>query len=70
MMARIPSVVTDLPALAELLKHHPVGVPVDRQLLPTEIATALRHVLAGNGRAGFVGACAGITELSYERQSS
>lgn len=69
MMARIPALVSDLPALRELVASHPFGVIVDRSLPADEIAAALRQALGGPQRAAMISACDGVRELSYENQS-
>ncbi len=69
MMARIPSLVTDLPALRALLDQHPVGVMVDRRLRAADVAEAFQVALTQPRRQQMIDACAAITQLSYETQS-
>ncbi len=69
MMARIPALVSDLPALRELVTRHPFGVIVDRSLPADEIVAALRQALDVQPRAAMISACDGVRGLSYENQS-
>ncbi|MFN4908977.1 MAG: glycosyltransferase [Bacteroidota bacterium] len=69
MMARIPSLVTDLPALRALLDQHPVGVMVDRRLRAADVADAFQVALTQPRRQQMIDACAAITQMSYETQS-
>ncbi len=69
MMARIPALVSDLPALRELVTRHPFGVIVDRSLPADEIVAALRQTIDVQRRAAMISACDGVRELSYENQS-
>ncbi len=69
MMARIPSLVTDLPALHDHVMRYPVGMLVDRTLSVGAIAEAVRRMRIPATYEGFVGQCNAVRELSYERQA-
>lgn len=70
MMARIPCLVSDLPALHAHVISHPVGVLVEPTLTPSSIVAAMKRVLQVKTRAEMRSACEDIRELSYERQAS
>ncbi|MCX6140592.1 MAG: glycosyltransferase [Candidatus Kapabacteria bacterium] len=70
MMARIPSLVSDLPALHAHVISHPVGVLVERSLSPTSIVAAMDRAMQVKTRAEMRSACEDIRELAYERQAS
>lgn len=69
MMARIPSLVTDLPALHDHVMRYPVGMLVDRTLSVGAITEAVRRIRVPATYNGFVEQCNVIGELSYERQA-
>lgn len=69
MMARVPSLVTDLPALHDHIMKHPVGVLVARSLTVQTIRAALERITSPQTHAQMVGACEDIHALSYERQA-
>lgn len=69
MMARVPSIVTDLPALHDHVMRHPVGVLVDRSLSVPAIRAALERVTSAETHAQMVRTCEDIHSLAYERQS-
>jgi len=68
MNARIPSIVTDLPAMRAHIEKYPVGGLVDRELQPLEIARITRALLDAELSAPMRLACTSIRELSYEHQ--
>lgn len=68
MNARIPSIVTDLPAMRQHLDMHPVGGLVNRAMDPEEIARVTRGLLGGQARRMCINACEAIRELSHEHQ--
>ncbi|MFM8772053.1 MAG: glycosyltransferase [Candidatus Kapaibacterium sp.] len=70
MMARIPVLVTDLPALRRHIEAHPVGLIVGRALDANEIAGALDAVMSEPKRSQMIAACDDIRQLSYESQSA
>lgn len=69
MMARIPSLVTNLPALHDHVMRYPVGMLVDRTLSVGAITDAVRRLRVPATYAGFVQQCDAVHELSYENQS-
>jgi len=69
MMAGVPSLVTDLPALHDHIIRHPVGVLVDRALTPASILAAMERVMQPTTREALQHACRDIHDLSYERQA-
>lgn len=69
MMARIPSLVTDLPALHDHVMRYPVGMLVDRTLSVGAITEAVRRIRVPATYSGFVEQCHVVGELSYERQA-
>ena len=69
MMARIPVLVSDLPALRDLVQQHPIGLLVDRSLSPQSIIAAVEQILMPTRRAEMITACAASRDLCYERQS-
>ncbi|MBU3699976.1 MAG: glycosyltransferase family 4 protein, partial [Candidatus Kapabacteria bacterium] len=69
MMARIPVLASDLPALRSLVEQHPIGPLVDRALLPEDIDVALSQVFDPGLRAAMTDACEASRDLCYERQS-
>ncbi|HLP29681.1 MAG TPA: glycosyltransferase [Candidatus Didemnitutus sp.] len=69
MMAGVPSLVTDLPALHDHIIRHPVGVLVERALSPNSIVNAMERVMFPETRAAMQRACEGIREMSYDRQA-
>lgn len=68
MNARIPSIVTDLPAMRLHLENHKVGGLVRRTLDAEEIASVTRSLLTSQMAEAMKEACEAIRELSYERQ--
>lgn len=70
MMAGVPSLVTDLPALHDHIIRHPVGVLVERALTPASIVQAMERVMQPTTREAMQHACRDIRNLSYERQAS
>lgn len=70
MMARIPVVVTDLPALRRHIEAHPVGLIVARSLDAMEIANTLDAAMTEPKRSQMIAACDDIRHLSYESQSA
>ena len=68
MMARIPSLVTDLPALRAHVTQYPVAAIVDRTLSSHDIVAAMQTVRDASTRATMIAACDAIRELSYEHQ--
>lgn len=70
MMARVPVLASDLPALRAHMSDHPVGMLVDRALRPEDICAAIDALSSGPQRRQAVGACEGIHQLSYESQSA
>ena len=68
MNARIPSIVSDLPALRLHIEKYHVGGMVDRTLEPSEIASVTRRLLDSQAAEAMKDACEAIRELSYERQ--
>lgn len=69
MMARIPVLATDLPALRAHFEDHPVGALVERALQPEQICAAIDSLSAGSVRRDAIEACEHIRRLSYESQS-
>lgn len=69
MMARIPSVVSDLPALHDQILQTPVGMLVERSLKPDDICAALDRLRNPSTRAAMQQACGAIRDLCYERQA-
>lgn len=69
MMARVPSLVTDLPALHEHIIRHPVGVLVDPALTIDNIVLAMERVIHAETYTAMKHACEEIRNLSYERQA-
>ena len=68
MMARIPSIVTDLPALRAHIAAYPVGVLVNRALSVDAVVAAVASLRASDVRRGMIAACEQIHALSYEQQ--
>jgi glycosyltransferase involved in cell wall biosynthesis len=68
MNARIPSIVSDLPALRLHIDTYPVGGLVGRTLEPREIAQVTQRLLDEKNAASMRTACESIRELSYEQQ--
>lgn len=68
MRARIPQLMTDLPALRDVTHRHPVGVLVEASLSPASIRAALDRVRQPATRAAFAAQCEDIRDLCYERQ--
>lgn len=68
MRARIPQIVSDLPALQAMLHDHPVGVLVEASLAEASIVAAVERLRRPETRAAFVRQCDDIKDLCYERQ--
>ncbi|MBI2794342.1 MAG: glycosyltransferase [Ignavibacteria bacterium] len=69
MMARIPSVVSDLPALHDQILQTPVGMLVERSLKPDDICAAIEQLRNTSTRQAMIQACGAIRDLCYERQA-
>jgi glycosyltransferase involved in cell wall biosynthesis len=69
MMARIPSLVSDLPALRRQLAEAPVGVLVEPSLSTQAIVEAMERLRVPATRQAFIDHCEGIRDLAYERQA-
>jgi glycosyltransferase involved in cell wall biosynthesis len=69
MMAGLPVLATDLPALRMQLGQTPVGMLVERTLKTTSIVAALQQVRVPATYEGMRDACRAIRDLSYERQA-
>lgn len=70
MNARIPSIVSDLPALRLHMEKYPVGGLVDRTLGPHDIVRVTRNVLDTQNATTMRAACESIRALAYEHQVS
>lgn len=68
MMARVPTIVTDLPALRAHLTAYPVGVSIAREIMHDDIVSAIAHVRDHHAHAAMRNACEAIHELAYEQQ--
>ncbi len=68
MMARIPTIVTDLPALRAHITAYPVGTTIGRDLTPADIVQSVSHLRTPNVRDAMREACEGVRDLSYEQQ--
>ncbi len=68
MMARVPSIVTDLPALRAHVGTYPVGECIARRLLPEDITKGVVHLRRPDVHERMLGACEAILDLSYEQQ--
>lgn len=66
MMARVPCLATDLPALHDHLLRYPVGILVERGLSPAAIADAVRKVQQPATMMAMKGACEHVRDLAYE----
>ena len=69
MMARIPSLVSDLPALRRQMAEAPVGVLVEPTLSVPAIIEAMERLRVPATRQAFIDHCEGIRDLAYERQA-
>ena len=69
MMAGIPSLVTDLPALRQQIQEIPAGVLVGKGLSPTEIKDAVDRVRTPATRDAMREAAANVRSVSYEQQA-
>lgn len=69
MMARIPSLVSDLPALRRQMYETPVGMLVDRSLSKRSIIEAMERLRVPGTRDALIQQCEAIRDLSYERQA-
>ena len=70
MMARIPVLATDLPALRAHIADYPVGVLIDRTLRPDDISAAIDTLMSEPIHGQTIAACEVIRQLSYESQSA
>jgi glycosyltransferase involved in cell wall biosynthesis len=70
MRARIPQLVSDLPAMHAMVHAHPVGILVDASLQSKEIVHAIQRLRNPGTRQAFVAQCEDIRQLSYERQAA
>lgn len=70
MNARIPSLVTDLPAMRQHIERYPVGGLVDRTLQAQDIADMTRHLLHNETSEMMKLACESIKDLAYDKQSA
>ncbi len=68
MMARVPTIVTNLPALRAHIDTYPVGECVPRRLAPEDIMQAVAHLRRPDVHQQMVGACEAVRDLSYEHQ--
>lgn len=69
MMAGVPSLVTDLPALHDMIMREPVGMLVNRTLTPTEIVDAMTRIRQPITYEALRQRCLAATSYSYEGQS-
>lgn len=69
MRARIPQLVSDLPALHAMVQEHPVGILVDAALAPQDIVRAIDRLRNPATRQAFAAQCDDIRDLCYERQA-
>lgn len=69
MMARIPSLVSDLPALRQQMYDTPVGMFVDRSMSQQTIIDAMERLRVPATRSALIEHCEAIRELCYERQA-
>ena len=70
MMAGIPSLVTDLPALRKQVQETPVGMLVERSLSPSAIADSFDQVTVQATYDAMVEHTRSIKDLAYERQAT
>ena len=70
MRARIPQIVSDLPALHDVVQRYPVGLLVEPTLRPTAIVDAVDRLRRNETRAAFAAQCEAIRDVCYERQAS
>lgn len=68
MMARVPTIVSDLPALRAHLAAYPVGVSIAREIMHDDIVSAIAHVRDHQAHEAMRNACEAIHELAYEQQ--
>ena len=69
MMAQLPVLCTDLPALRSEILSRPVGMLVGRGLKPLEISEAMKQVQVPATAEAMKQACANVRDVSYERQA-
>jgi len=69
MMAGVPSLVTDLPALHEMVMREPVGMLVNRTLTPTEIVDAMNRIRQPITYEALHHRCLATKTYSYEGQA-
>lgn len=69
MMAGIPSIVTDLPALHEMIMREPVGMLVNRTLSATDIVDAMTRIRQPITYEALQQRCVATKTYSYEGQS-
>ncbi len=70
MMAGIPSLISDLPALHAFVKDYPVGMLVERDLGVSDIVNATRSTLNVHTYAAMKDQCKHVEQFCYERQQS
>ncbi|GMV52529.1 MAG: glycosyltransferase [Flavobacteriales bacterium] len=70
MMARVPVLATDLPALREQLRRIPAGMLVQETLTPVAILDVLNRLLVPATYSAMQEACRRVASVSYERQSA
>lgn len=68
MMARVPAIVTDLPALRAHVERFPVATLVDRTLSEADINAGIEVVRSNGERQSMIAACEGVRDLAYEQQ--
>lgn len=68
MMARVPTIVSDLPALRAHIDAYPVGTCISRDLIPDDILQAVSYLRTPHVRAELRQACEASRDLSYEQQ--
>ncbi|MBU3742549.1 MAG: glycosyltransferase family 4 protein [Candidatus Kapabacteria bacterium] len=70
MRARIPQIVSDLPALHDMIQRYPVGLLVESALRPAAIVDAVDRLRRSETRDAFAAQCDAIRDVCYERQAS
>lgn len=68
MRARIPQIVSDLPALRDMMQQHPVGTIADRSLTIDVMTNAVAYLRDPHNRRVAIQHCEDIRSLCYERQ--
>lgn len=69
MRARVPQLVSDLPALHAMVQEHPVGILVDAALAPQDVTRGIDRLRNPATRQAFAEQCDDIRDLCYERQA-